>query len=180
MGKFCSPERMPRVTIARHIALPLLAIVATAALGACKGKDEPAAAASSAAPAGKPGVTISEARLVLPAVPGNPGAAYFDLANDSKDTVGVASVAVTGAGKTELHTTDMKAVDHTAAEPRTVEKFAPGGLHVMVFDVSANLKAGDQTELTVTFTDGDKISVNAKIEAMGASAMGGMGEAPKP
>ena len=174
------------MTTARHFALPLLAALATVTLGACKGAEQPAAAASSTAPEGKPGVTISEARLVLPAVPGNPGAAYFALANESKDTVGVASVSVTGAGKTELHTADMKAVDHTAAEPHTTEVFAPGGLHVMVFDVSPELKAGNETELTVTFTDGDKVSVPAKIEAMGAAAMDSMpgmaspSAAPKP
>ena len=173
------------MTKARHFALPLMIAVATATLGACKGADKPEAAASSA-PEGKPGVTITDARLVLPAVTGNPGAAYFSLDNQGKDMVAIASVAVTGAGKTEIHTADMKAVDHAEAEPRTTLKFEPGQVHVMVFDVSADLKAGNETELTVTFTDGDKVSVPAKIEAMGAAAMadmpgmGGASEAPKP
>ncbi len=151
-------------------------------LAACKGADKPEAAASSA-PEGKPGVTVKDARLVLPAVPGNPGAAYFVLDNQSKDVIGIAAVAVEGAGKTELHTTDMKAFDHATADPRTTLKFEPGQAHVMVFDVSADLKAGAETELTVTFTDGDKVSVPARIEAMGAGAMAAMGtasEAPKP
>ena len=161
---------------ARYFALPLLAVLATATLGACKGADQPEAAASSA-PEGKPGVTVSGARLVLPAVAGNPGAAYFSLDNQSKSVVGIASAAVTGAGKTEIHTVDMKAVDHAEAEPGTTLKFEPGQIHVMVFDVSADLKAGSETELTVIFTDGDKVSVPAKIEAMGAAAMR---EAPKP
>jgi len=173
------------VTKARHFALPLLIAVATATLGACKGADKPEAAASSA-PEGKPGVTITGARLVLPAVTGNPGAAYFVLDNQSKDAVTVASVALTGAGKTEIHTADMKVLDGGKAEAMTHLDFAPGGPHVMVFELAPDLKAGGETELTVTFADGDKVSVPAKIEAMGAAAMadmpgmGGASEAPKP
>lgn len=170
---------------AHRIALPLFVAVAALSLGACKGGEKPAAPATSA-PEGKPGVTVTDARLVLPAVPGNPGAAYFALDNQSKDVIGIAAVTVQGAGKTELHTGDMKVFDHATADPRTTLKFEPGQAHVMVFDIGADLKAGAETELTVTFTDGDKVSVPAKIEAMGAGAMAdmsGMGtasEAPKP
>ena len=173
------------MTKARHFALPLLIAVASVSLGACKGADKPEAAASTA-PEGKPGVTVKDARLVLPAVTGNPGAAYFVLDNQSKDAVTIASVALTGAAKTELHAADMKVLDGGKAESMTHLDFAPGGPHVMVFDLAPDLKAGAETELTVTFTDGDKVSVPAKIEAMGAAAMSGMAvmgdasEAPKP
>ena len=157
---------------ARHFALPLVVFSATVMLGGCKAADQPAAAASSAA-AGIPGVTLAGARLVLPAVPGNPGAAYFALDNESKSTVAIVSVAIAGAGKTEMHTPDMKTVDRAEAEPRTTLTFAPGKLHAMVFDVSAELQAGTKTELTVTFSDGDKVSVPAQIQGAGEAAMGG-------
>jgi periplasmic copper chaperone A len=45
----------------------------------------------------------------------------------------------------------------------------------MAFEVDAQLKAGDTTELTVTFLDGDKISAPLKIEAMGTAAAHGDG-----
>lgn len=173
------------MTKARHFALPLLIAVAAVSLSACKGADKPEAAASSA-PEGKPGVSVTGARLVLPAVPGNPGAAYFVLDNQGKDAVTVANVTVAGAGKTEMHAADMKVLDGGKAEAMTHLDFAPGGLHVMVFDVGTDLKAGGETELTVTFADGDKVSVPAKIEAMGTAAMDGMAgmgaasEEPKP
>lgn len=163
---------MPCVNRVRHYTLPLVVLLATVALGACKAADQPAAAASSA-PEGKPGVTVSGARLVLPAVPGNPGAAYFALDNQSKATVAIAGVAIAGAGKTEMHTADMKPVDRAEAEPLTVLTFAPGKLHAMVFDVNSDLKAGSETELTVTFSDGDKVSVPAQIQGAGEAAMGG-------
>ena len=159
---------------ARHFALPLIVFAAIVTLGGCKAADQPTAAASSAPPAGKPGVTVAGARLVLPAVLGNPGAAYFALDNESKDTVAITSVAISAAGKTEIHTADMHIVDRAEAEPRTTLTFAPGKLHVMVYDVNADLKAGSETQLIVTFTDGEKTSVPAKVEGAGEAAMGTM------
>jgi periplasmic copper chaperone A len=50
-------------------------------------------------------------------------------------------------------------------------KFAPGGLHVMVFDLDPALKAGETGELTVTFADGEKASVPLKLEAPGMAGM---------
>ena len=165
------------MNFARHFVAPLAVLITTVMLGGCKGAEQPAAAASSA-PKGKQGVTITGARLVLPAVPGNPGAAYFALDNQSKETVAIVSVAVTGAGKAEIHTSDMKIVDHAEAEPSTTLTFEPGKVHVMVYDVAPVLKAGSETELTVVFSDSDKVSVRAKIQGVGAAAMGTMSEAP--
>ena len=156
-----------------HFTLPLVVLAATVTLAGCKAADHPAAAASSA-PEDKSGVSVTGARLVLPAVPGNPGAAYFALGNESDGTVAIVSVAITGAGKTEIHTAGMNMVDRAEAEPHTTLTFEPGKLHVMVYDVNAALKAGSGTELTVTFADGGKVSVPAKVEGAGAAAMGGM------
>ncbi len=165
------------VNLARHFVAPLAVLITTVMVGGCKGAEQPAAAASSA-PVDKPGVTITAARLVLPAVPGNPGAAYFALDNQSKDTVAIINIAVAGAGKAEIHTPDMKIVDHAEAEPSTTLTFEPGKVHVMVYDVAPDLKAGGEAELTLVFGDGEKVSVPAKIQGAGAAAMGAMSEAP--
>ena len=159
---------------ARRIALPLFAALGALSLGACKGEADKPAAAASTAPETKPGVTATDARLVLPAIAGNPGAAYLTLDNQSKDVVTVAAVAIDGAGKTQFHTADMKVADYVKAEPGTALAFAPGQLHVMVYDLDSKLVAGGETELTVTFSDGDKLSVPAKIQGAGEAAMGGM------
>lgn len=167
------------VNLARHFAAPLAVLITTVMLAGCKGAEQPAAAASSA-PKGQAGVTITGARLVLPAVPGNPGAAYFALDNQSKETVAIVSIAVTGAGKAEIHTPDMQIVDHAEAEPSTTITFEPGKVHVMVYDVKTDLQAGSETELTVVFSDGDKVSVPAKVLGAGVAAMGAMDEASHP
>ncbi|MEQ1497082.1 MAG: copper chaperone PCu(A)C [Novosphingobium sp.] len=167
------------MTFASRIALPLIASLAVLSLSACKGEGDQTEAAASAAPEAKPDIKINGARVVLPGVPGNPGAAYFSLDNQSKDNVSIAAVAVAGVGRTEMHVTEgdaMKKVDRADASARTHLDFAPGKLHVMLFDFSGDMSAGDEVELTVTFADGDKLSVQAKVQAAGEAAMGGMSE----
>lgn len=157
----------------------LFATVLTASalsLAACQAEKDPAPAASSA-PDAKPGLAVSEARLVLPAVSGNPGAAYFTLANQGSGTAALAAVSIDGAAKAEMHQTQgnaMTPVDRVDVAPGTSISFEPGKMHVMAFELDPKLKAGSSTEMTLTFADGDKISAQLKIEAAGAAAMGGM------
>lgn len=163
------------MTLARRIALPLAASLAMLSLGACgQAARDDDKAAPTAAPDAKPGIAVADGVFLLPAVSGNPGAAYFALDNESNNTVSIASIAIDGVGKTEIHQTmggQMKPVDRVDVEAKTVVKFERGGLHVMAFDLDGKLKAGDSTEMTVTFTDGDKVSAPLKLEAMGAGAM---------
>jgi copper(I)-binding protein len=168
-------------------ALTTVLLVGVAGLSACKRSDAPAAQESSAVgesadafgPDAKPGVTAGAARLVLPIVPGRPGVVYFRVANNTRAKITLAGVFVKGVGKAEMHRTSggqMAPVDHVDIAPGASIAFAPGGLHVMAFDVLPGLVAGAQSELTLTFADGDKISLPLKVEAMGAAgeAMTGM------
>jgi copper(I)-binding protein len=149
-------------------------------LGACQqakqGEEKAAAAAaSSAAPDAKPGIALAGGRLVLPAVTGNPGAAYFQIDNSAGATVAIAAISINGAEKTEVHQTNgdkMITVDSVEIAPSTSMKFEPGHLHLMVFNLGPTLKAGGTTEMTVTFADGDKVSAPLKIEAAGAGMEG--------
>ncbi len=165
------------MTIARRIALPLFALASVLSVGACKeGPDKPEAAASGSIEA-KPGVKITDARLVLPAVVGNPAAAYLVIDNTTKDMVSIAAISIQGAAKTGMHTMEgdsMKPVDRVDVEAGTGVRFEPGKLHIMAFELSPDLAAGGETEFTLTFTDGDKTSVPAKIVSMSEAAMGGM------
>lgn len=170
--KSASPRKVSAVSDFRRFALPFAASLALLGLAACGSGTETEKAAPSAAPEGKPGISIAEGKLVLPAVAGNPGAAYFALDNESNSTVSIASISIDGVGKTEVHQTmggQMKPVDQIDVEPKIVIKFEPGALHVMAFEIDDRLKAGDTAELTVVFSDGDKVSAPLKIEAMGTA-----------
>jgi len=166
------------VTIARRFALPLAASLSVLALAACGGAKDEEKAAPTAAPEAKPGISVSEGKMILPAVSGNPGGVYFALANGGEAKVSIATIAIDGVGKTEVHQTiggQMKPVDRLDVEGKTTLKFERGGLHVMAFDLDSKLQAGGTTEMTVTFSDGDKVSAPLKLESMGAAMGGDMG-----
>lgn len=153
----------------------LFAALAILSLAACKQQAAPPAPTSVEA---KPGITLSEGRLTLPAVKGNPGAVYFTITNaNASGNTAIAAVAVKGAAKAEMHHTQdgaMGTVDVLELEGGNTLKFEPGGLHVMVFGLDSSLAVGGTTELTVTFADGDKALLPLKIEPAGGADHGGM------
>jgi periplasmic copper chaperone A len=153
------------------IALPVMLTLAACQQQPTK-QDAPAAA-----PDAKPGIALSAGRLVLPAVKGNPGAAYFTLENTSSGAVSLATVAIEGAGKAEIHQTmtgTMASVDRIDVDAGSTIDFKPGELHVMAFELDPKLAPGAKTEVTLTFADGDKVSAALTIESAGSAAMGGM------
>jgi len=169
-------------------------------LGACKPADQPAAGGSEASmdavtatgtptgeaagPDAKPGIVAAKARLVLPVIAGRPAAAYFSLHNEGPATATLVAVHVAGAGKAEMHRTQggsMAPIDKLDIVPGGALDFSPGNFHVMVFDLDPALKPGGTGEITLTFSDGDKVSLPLAIEAMGTGSqsmsghdMGGM------
>jgi copper(I)-binding protein len=155
------------------VKLAPLVVLALLAVTACKQEAAPPAPTSIEA---KPGITLSEGRLTLPAVKGNPGAVYFTIANaNASGNTAIAAVSVKGATKAEMHQTQdgaMNTVDVLEVEGGGTVKFAPGGLHVMAFGLDNSLAVGSTTELTVTFADGDKASLPLKIEPAGGADHG--------
>ena len=159
----------------------LAALALTATIAAC-GQNSPetaqptdaATAASTSAPETKPGLSLTGGRLVLPAVKGNPAAAYFTLANGSARPVTVAAVDVAGAGMAMLHETvqtgghsEMKMLDRPQVSAGGMLTLAPGGKHLMIDGVPAEWKPGASVDLTLTFADGDKLSAPLAVEGPG-------------
>ena len=144
-----------------------------AMLAGCQQAEAPApqdTGAEAAGPDAKPGMSASEGRLVLPVIAGRPGAVYFSLRNDGGGAATLAAVHVAGAAKAEMHKTEggsMAAVDSVELAPGAAIDFAPGGYHVMAFELADTLKPGDTAELTLTFSDGDKLSMPLHVEKMG-------------
>lgn len=151
--------------------VPVLLIATTLSLGGCQESSAP----TEIAPEGIPGVSASNGRLVLPAVKGNPGAAYFDIINAGDEFVAMRTVDVAGAKMTTMHQTvtangasEMRAMQPLTLNKGEPVKFEPGGKHAMAMDLDPELKAGDTTEITVTFAGGDKLSFPAIVEAPGS------------
>ncbi|TMM49898.1 copper chaperone PCu(A)C [Qipengyuania marisflavi] len=141
-------------------------------LASCGGEAEQPAGAE--APEGVPGLAIENARLILPAVEGNPGIVYFDLVNSGEKARAVRRADVMGAERTEMHASMEMSGEMTMGEtgPQTVQPgdtmtFEPGGLHLMVFDISPELTAGSKASVTLTVAGGDKTSFEAEVRAAG-------------
>lgn len=144
----------------------------TLSLGACSGAQEDGPAATDENPTG---LEVSNARLILPAVAGNPAAVYFDLKNGGTRAVAVRRADIADAGKTEMHDVmefdgkmTMNEMGPTTVPQGETVKFEPGAKHVMAFDLSPELKPGSKTELTLTIAGGDKASFEVPVEAADA------------
>ena len=150
-----------------------MSAVAAMALGlsAC-GSQAPqpeASGAAAAAPDAPPGITLSDARIQLPLVSGRPAAAYFTVSQANGAPRKVVGVAVEMAGRAEMHETrggTMAPVKEVEVGPGKTIKFAPGGYHVMLFDLDPKLRFSKDAELTITFDGGDKASARAPVATM--------------
>ena len=140
------------------------------------GEETGETAASWSDPDAPEGISVGDGRLFLPAVAGNPGAVYFTIRNAGDAPLSIASAAITGAGKAMLHETvsedgraRMRNVDTIDVPAGGEVRMAPGGLHVMAMDLSEALEEGAETEVTLTFSSGDKVSFPSTIMASGGA-----------
>ncbi|MBB5710168.1 copper chaperone PCu(A)C [Sphingomonas xinjiangensis] len=117
--------------------------------------------------------TIEKAWARLPAVSGNPGAAYFTLKGGSQQDKLVA-IASSATSRAELHETmhhgQMSAMQPLRDVAVDVDKkvdFAPGGRHVMLFGLSPSLKPGHRIPLVLTLASGKKLETQAQLVGAG-------------
>lgn len=163
---------------------PLALVLGTLSLAGCESKEAPATSdtPTADAPVAQPGeraeapegIAITEARLVLPAVKGNPGAVYFTLHNDSASDQTIEGAEVKGAASAMIHqstmTNGMSEMRHMAqavVPAHGMLAFAPGGLHVMAMELDDTLAKGGTTDVTLDFANGDKAVFPAEILAAG-------------
>lgn len=131
-------------------------------------------AASGNAQAAASGLTVTNARVVLAAVAGNPAAVYFDLSYSGAPGVSLKSVAVEGAGMTMIHDyaesggkMQMVMTDAVPLSAGAPVSFAPGSLHVMAMEPTEALKAGGTAKVTLTLSDGTQVTLDAPVHAAG-------------
>ena len=141
----------------------------TAGLAACgQGGEAPAEAARS-------GIEVTEGRMVLNAVSGNPAAVYFNLANNTGQPITIRGVSVANAESAMLHSYQewdgkmiMGEMAPLAVPAGGTTTFAPGGQHVMVMGVSPQLQAGGTTEVTLKLLGGSTHSFPINILPAGS------------
>ncbi len=137
-------------------------LVAALALGAC-----------SSAP---PTLSVDKGYIRLAAVPSRPAVAYFTIHGGTADTALIA-VSSDVSVKNELHESmqsggmaAMKPLGDVPIRSGSTVVFAPGGKHVMLFDMNPGIKPGRAVTLTFTFANNQRILFDAPTIAAGAPA----------
>ena len=152
------------------LAAPVL-LASSIALTACGGAEAPA---EEAVEEGIPGLTVSDAQMVLNAVEGNPAAVYFNLKYEGDRGLAIRKASVEGAGSTMLHEygDNQGRREMMEALPITLTKgtelaFEPGSRHVMVMEPGPELAAGNTANVTLTVSGGGTSTFTAEIVAAG-------------
>lgn len=160
----------------KTFAAALAAITLALGTAACSGSEDNVAETTS--PDAPAGISVTDGRMSLPAVKGNPAAIYFTIRNVSDKQVTIRAVDVAGAASAQLHETsewngkmDMQELFQLPIKPGGEVVLEQGGKHVMAYDLDDDLVAGGETEVTLIFVGGDKVSFPAKVMAPGTADM---------
>lgn len=103
------------------------------------------------------------------------GAAYLRIANGGPAVDRLLAASSPVAGRAELHThlnedgvMKMRQVAAIELPPGATVTFAPSGLHVMLFDLTGQLKPGATFPLTLTFEKAGSRTVTVTVQSAGA------------
>ncbi len=138
-----------------------------------------ALAACNSAPS-EPQVTVENAVVTVPAVPGGPGAAYF-TATTNNDPTALVSIASPSVRAIELHETreqggrsGMVPLERggTTFDPGDPLRFEPGGKHAMLIGMDPAIRPGGKIRLVLTFEPlREPVTVEAEVRGPGQAHM---------
>jgi periplasmic copper chaperone A len=104
------------------------------------------------------------------------GSGYLTIENQGSAPDRLTGVAADIAGKIEVHemamnngVMTMRPLDGgLTIDPGKTVKLAPGGYHLMMFDLKAPLKQGDKLPVTLEFEKAGKVKLSLDVEGIGA------------
>jgi copper(I)-binding protein len=110
---------------------------------------------------------------------GRTSAAYMTIENTTATLDRLVSAATPAARVVELHThlmeggvMRMRPVSAIEVNPGEPAVLRPGGLHVMLIDLTRPLRAGETIPLTLRFEKAGEVTVQVPVQAAGASGPG--------
>jgi len=109
------------------------------------------------------------------------GGGYLTIENKGATPDRLTGVSADIAGKVEVHemamnngVMTMRALDNgLAIDPGKTVKLAPGGYHLMMFDLKSPLKQGDKLPVTLEFEKAGKVTVSLDVQGLGAKGPDG-------
>jgi copper(I)-binding protein len=121
-------------------------------------------------------LAVSDAWVRLPAIPGNPAAAYFTL-HGGPEADSLVAVESPKVQRIELHEsktvdgkTTMAALGAVAVPAGATVTFAPAGSHAMLFGVDPAIQPNGTLPLTLRFASGKTLAADAHTVSAGGSA----------
>jgi periplasmic copper chaperone A len=130
-------------------------------------------AAQSAAGAASP-IAVRDAWVRESSATRTVSSGYLTIDNHSAQDVALVGIAVEGVGRAELHTivqdgdAVMRRVESLEIPAGSSEELAPGGTHVMLFDVNPPFVTGHEAMMTLTFDDNRQETVRAVVRPLAA------------
>jgi periplasmic copper chaperone A len=109
------------------------------------------------------------------------GSGYFTIENKGTTPDRLVGVSAEIAGKVEVHEMAMKDGVMTmrplqaglTIDPGKTVKLAPGGYHLMMFDLKSPLKQGDALPVTLEFEKAGNVRVSLDVQGIGAQGPAG-------
>ena len=123
---------------------------------------------------GHPVVTVEAHDGMSGAGQGGVTAAYMTITNNADEEDALVSVTCDDAQVVELHETtmegdvmQMRRVEEIRIPADSSVALQPGGLHLMVLGLDADLEPGQTLRLTLNFSSGKQLTVDAEVRAAG-------------
>ena len=114
------------------------------------------------------------ARASIPNVPNS--AAFFVIKNNSDKDIAITSANSDIAEKNELHThikenqmLKMMKIEKLVVPAKSSLELKSGGDHVMLMGLKKELKAGDEINLELSFSDGDKKNIKVPVKDLAST-----------
>ncbi|MEM6908820.1 MAG: copper chaperone PCu(A)C [Pseudomonadota bacterium] len=121
-----------------------------------------------------PGLEISNARMLLAPVSGNPAAVYFDVEYNGERGLSISGAEVEGAESATVHDMMEYNFEMTMSEASPVPMtkgtkvaFEPGGKHVMAFGLDESIAPGTTAEVTLKISGGKTHKFDAEVRSAG-------------
>ncbi len=118
------------------------------------------------------GLDVEGAYVHVPLPGRNVTAAYFSLLNKSEEPRRLVGVETAQAARAEIHSHThvdgmmrMRREQELDVPARGRVDFAPGGLHIMLFELAPGLQTGDELHLTLIFSDASRLPVVARARS---------------
>jgi len=157
------------------LVAPALLVMLGAAPATAQTSHSPAQAAATAASATVLPIRVENAWIPQPPGGAAVAAAYFTLHNVGDKPAVLVDIDCPLAGSAMLHRTTvvagesrMRMVDRLTIPPGQSVTLAPGGLHVMLDQLTSPLAVGQRVPLTLHFAGGKDLHVEAKVRPLGS------------